>query len=201
MLHKSKSNLYVLRELDFTNSSKIGFRMKNIIAIGGSISNKSINKQLAHSTAKKLTNINLNLIDLNDFELPLFSIQLEEKGMPDNANKLNELFNEADGFIVSLAEHNGSFSAGFKNTTDWISRIDSKPWKNKPMLLMATSPGKRGGMSVLNTAKTTYPFHGANIIADFSLPSFYDNFSEGSISNSELEDELNKKVKLFEESL
>ena len=175
--------------------------MKKIIAIGGSSSYKSINKKLAHHTANKLENVDLTLIDLNDFELPLFSIQLEEKGIPENAKKLNDIFDQADAFVVSLAEHNGSFSAAFKNTTDWLSRINSKPWRNKPMLLMATSPGKRGGMSVLTTAKTTYPHHGANIIADFSLPSFNDNFTNGSINNPELNEELNKKVKLFEKAL
>jgi len=46
------------------------------------------------------------------------------------------------------------------------------------MLLMATSPGGRGGASVLGAASTGFPFMGGNIIETFSLPSFHNNFSD-----------------------
>ena len=64
-----------------------------------------------------------------------------------------------------------------------MSRIDGKLWSDKPMLLMATSPGARGGATVLEIAKGRFPYMGGNIVADFSLPSFDDNFSGGKIAN------------------
>ena len=48
---------------------------------------------------------------------------------------------EADFLVVSLAENNGNYSAAFKNVFDWCSRITVKVFQEKPMLLMATSPG------------------------------------------------------------
>ena len=51
------------------------------------------------------------------------------------------------------------------------------------MFLMSTSPGARGGKTVLDTAKTYFPYLGGNIVSDFSLPSFYDNFKDGKIIN------------------
>ena len=176
--------------------------MKKIIAIGGSNSKKSISKALAIYTAKQIENTETIIIDLNEYELPLYGIDAEtENGIPENAVKLNNLLQSADGLVVSLAEHNGSYSAAFKNTLDWISRIDHKVWKNKPMLLMATSPGGRGGATVLQAAKTSFPHLGGNIVADFSLPAFGDNFSENGLTNKELNDELAQKISLLKEAV
>ena len=176
--------------------------MRNIIAFAGSNSKKSINKILVSYTASQLKNIRTTVLDLNDFEVPLYGIDLEnENGIPENVNRLNELFTNSDGIILSLAEHNGSYSAVFKNIFDWLSRIDKEVFKNKPMLLMATSPGSRGGSGVLAAAKATFPHLGGNIIADFSLPSFYDNFIDGNIVNEELNFNLKSAVSDFEHLL
>jgi NAD(P)H-dependent FMN reductase len=176
--------------------------MKRIIAFGGSNSKKSINKALATYVAKKVENTETIVVDLNDFDLPIYGIDLEtESGIPSDVNRLNDLLESADGLVVSLAEHNGSYATAFKNAYDWMSRVDKKVWKDKPMLLMATSPGARGGATVLQTAKAGFPYLGGNIIADFSLPSFYDNFSEDGIKNEDLNSDLNQKIKLLEEAI
>lgn len=176
--------------------------MKKIIALGGSNSKNSINKTLASYAANQVAGAEVQVIDLNDFELPLYGVDLEEaSGIPENATKLSGVIEASDGIVLSLAEHNGSFSAAFKNAVDWISRLDAKLWKNKPMLLLATSPGGRGGSSVLESAQQLYPHQGANVIAAFSLPSFYDHFSDGNITESKLNDDLNEKVKQFQAAL
>lgn len=69
------------------------------------------------------------------------------------------------------------------------------------MLLMATSPGRRGGATVLEATKSYFPFVEGNIVANYSLPSFYDNFSNAGIVNQELADQLEEQVELFEKSL
>jgi len=176
--------------------------MKKIITIAGSNSQKSINKSLITYTNSLLEHVNIISIDLNDYVLPIYGADFEaENGIPTAIKRLNELFDTADGFMVSLAEHNGSYAAAFKNTIDWLSRANMKVWREKPMLLMATSPGGRGGATVLQSAKAYFPFLGGDITADFSLPNFYDNFSDAEISNQELKKELNMKVQLFEEHL
>ena len=108
----------------------------------------------------------------------------------------------ADGIVMSLAEYNGSYTTAFKNLFDWLSRIDRKVWKNKPMLLLATSPGRRGGRGVLEIAKQGFPYYGGHIIADFSLPQFRVNFSEEEgITDEQLRQSLAAKIALFEEAL
>lgn len=176
--------------------------MKTVVALGGSNSKKSINKHLAIYVANQLTNVQVIVADLNDFDLPLYGIDREtEEGIPAEAKRLDELIASADGLVVSLAEHNGSYSAAFKNAFDWLSRINQKVWKDKPMLLMATSPGKRGGTSVLNTAKASFPHLGGNVIVDFSLPSFHQSFSDDGITDIALQEELNQKIEQFQQAI
>ncbi len=176
--------------------------MKKIITIGGSNSKNSINKKLAEYAGNQLENVEMISIDLNRFEMPLFSIDLElEKGFPEKAVELNKIINEVDGFIISLAEHNGAYSAVFKNTFDWLSRINSKVWRDKPMLLLATSPGTRGGKTVLEIASNRFPYHGAKIINTFSLPSFNENFKDIEIVNGDLKIELQRKIDQFAKEL
>lgn len=175
--------------------------MKKIAAFAGSTSKTSINKQLATYAAGKLNEVAFDVLDLNDFKVPLFSEDEErENEYPEGATLFNEALDSYDGFIVSLAEHNGSYSAAFKNLFDWASRKNREIFRNKPVLLMATSPGGRGGASVLAAANTSFPHFGAQIASNFSLPVFYENFKEGIVSE-EKEKELLEAVSSFEKAL
>ncbi len=159
-----------------------------IIAFGASNSKNSINKKLATYATTYFNSADVVILDLNDFEMPVFSVDKEkDNGFPKEAERFLEVIGTADLLILSMAEHNGSYTAAFKNILDWTSRINGKIFQNKPMLLMATSPGARGGQSVLEAAKIRFPFHAANILATFSLPEFEKNFSEtDGILNEEL---------------
>lgn len=169
--------------------------MKKIIAFAGSNSKNSINKQLAEYAARQINDVEVQVLDLNDYDLPIYGIDLEvENGIPENAHKFLNEINSADGIVLSLAEHNGAYASVFKNLIDWMSRINNKLWNNVPMLLMAASPGGRGGKGVLGIAQASFPHWGGNIVADFSLPSFGQNFSEKGLQDSELSNELNKAI-------
>jgi chromate reductase, NAD(P)H dehydrogenase (quinone) len=69
------------------------------------------------------------------------------------------------------------------------------------MLLLATSPGGRGGATVLEIAKGRFPHMGGNIIADFSLPSFGQNFLDDTIVNSQLRSNLEEAIKKLEQAI
>lgn len=171
-----------------------------IIAFGGSPSKNSINKKLATYAASLFENVEVEVLDLNDFQMPLFSVDVEKEiGQHPLAKVFLDKIATADILVVSLAENNGNYSAAFKNVYDWCSRINGKVFQEKPMLLMATSPGVRGGASVLEIAKNAFPRYGAIIKATFSLPSFNDNFDveKGVISNVELDKQLKEIAKNF----
>ena len=133
--------------------------MKKIIAFGASSSKNSINKQLANYVANQFQNANVDLLDLNDYEMPVFSVDKEKtQGIPELAKAFFAKLGNADLILISFAEHNGAYSTAFKNIFDWISRIDGNTFQGKQMLLLATSPGPRGGSTVLEIAKNRFPF-------------------------------------------
>ena len=161
--------------------------MKKIITIGGSTSKESINRKLAESVGRLLQGVDVVNLDLNNYELPIFSEDIErDQGFSEDLHKLNKEIEDADGIILSMAEHNGAYTAAFKNAFDWLSRIEGKVWRNKPMLLFSTSQGARGGQSVMDIALSRFPYNGGNIIGSMTFPSFNQNFQNGQIVNDEL---------------
>jgi len=176
--------------------------MKKIIAFAGSNSRASINKQLAVHAAQQVEGAAITILDLNDFSLPVYGIDLEqEHGIPEPVHTFLEHIKTADGIILSLAEHNGAYSTVFKNIFDWMSRLDGKLWSDIPMLLMATSPGGRGGATVLDIAKGRFPYMGGNIVSTFSLPNFGTNFEPSGITDKTLKAEFNEAVMVFQHAI
>lgn len=167
--------------------------MKKILAFGASNSKSSINKTLATYAAKQLENVEVMMVDLNHYELPLYSVDLEKAcGVHENALRFRELIEECDAVVISVAEHNGLHTSAFKNLWDWLSRIEmEKPmniWDNKPMFLLSTSPSRRPTNNVLKISKELFPYFGAEIIADFFLPSFNHYFKDGEIIEKQYQD-------------
>ncbi len=181
-----------------------------ILAFGASNNSDSINKKLVNSVSKYYKEIEdeILVLDINDFELPLFSKDLEKAiGIPEAAQKFADHIDWADFIIISFAENNGNYNVGYKNLIDWISRIKGrKVFPEKPVFLLATSEGGRGGQSVLEIATARMPRDAAQVLETFSLPEFSKNFEEGKgvISNvfrSQLEAKVRKTKRLMAEIL
>ena len=177
--------------------------MKKIIAFGASSSKKSINKILANFAAKQIEDAEVNLLDLNDFEMPIYSVDYEnEFGIPKQAFKFKKTLSSADGIIISFAEHNGAYTAAFKNIFDWISRVEKIVWFNKPMFLLATSDGARGAITVLKMAHDRISKGGQLNIPSFSLPNFYQNFdSKVGLIDEKMKVEFNLRIKKKKKNL
>ncbi|MBD0332813.1 MAG: NAD(P)H-dependent oxidoreductase, partial [Chitinophagaceae bacterium] len=163
----------------------------------GSNNPTSINKQLAHYAAAQLQKqITATIIDLNDFPLPLYNIETEIKfGIPVKAKELKELISQYDGYVIAVAEHNGSITAFFKNVLDWVSRVDKSYgiFHEKPVVLLGTSPGPGGAKGALQHAEAIIKRLAGKVIASVSLPLFFGNF-KGSEDTYEILDANRKKM-------
>ena len=147
-----------------------------LLTIGASSSRKSINRAFAIWAGQQF-DADLDDVDLNDFEMPIYSEDRQlESGIPSLAHDFKSKIKACDGIIVSFAEHNGSYTAAYKNIFDWASRIDSKVFQSKPMVFLSTSPGARGGASVLALATNSASHFAGDVKASLAIPSFYDNF-------------------------
>ncbi len=174
-----------------------------ILALGASTSKASINRQFAAFAAAQFGNATVTVPDLNDYEVPLFSVDIEkQQGVPPVVRSFVREFEQADFIIISLAEHNGSYTAAFKNIFDWASRLDIQMFGNKKVLLLATSTGQGGGRNVLENAVKRFPKHGAVIAGHFSLPRFNDNFSaEKGIADESLRRDFDTLINQIKETV
>jgi NAD(P)H-dependent FMN reductase len=169
-----------------------------ILAFAASNSRKSINQQLVKYAAGLCTNDQVEVLDINDYEMPIYSSDREEAlpSLPEQAQLFFSKITQADALIISFAEHNGSYTAAYKNLFDWASRIDSKVFQNKAMLLLSTSPGPGGAASVLAAAKASAPYFAGDVKSTLSIPSFYENFDLETqlLKNSELQQQLKEAL-------
>lgn len=171
-----------------------------ILAFAASNSMNSINKMFVQSVTKYFKEIDdeIRVLDLNDFEMPVFSKEQEEaEGIPHAASRFAEQLDWADLILISFAENNGNYNACYKNIIDWVSRLPArKIFNEKAVFLLATSQGARGARTVLEIAESRMPRDGATVLAVFSLPEFSRNFQEGKgITDATLRSQLETKVR------
>lgn len=162
--------------------------MKKILAFSGSNNSISINQRLVAHVAQRIQGHEIKVIQLRDFNIPMYSIDMEkDRGFPTDVKVLKNLIEDHNALIISVNEHNSTVSAFFKNILDWLSRIDRNFLADKKILLMSTSNGVRGGASALEYSKGIFPRFGGNVIESFSFPSFKENFIEDRVQNEVLE--------------
>lgn len=168
-----------------------------ILAFAGSARKASFNKMLVQVAAEgaREAGAEVTFIDIKDYPLPIYDGDLEEEqGIPENVQKLKQLFRNHDGFLIATPEYNSAITPLLKNVIDWVSR----PQENEPMLaafkdktaaLVATSPGKLGGMRVLTMVRTLLSNIQVMVIpAQLAIPDAFDVFNEdGTMKDSQKE--------------
>lgn len=168
-----------------------------ILAFAASNSSVSINRQLALYAAGCVEGAEVETLDIHDYEMPIYRHDREAaEGIPQRAHDFLARIAAADALILSIAEHNGFYSAAFKNLFDWCSRVGRDVWQGKPMILLATSPGARGAQGALEFAVSAMPRFGADVIGHLSVPSFGTSFDaeRGMLVDEELDAQLRALV-------
>ncbi|MEM8633546.1 MAG: NAD(P)H-dependent oxidoreductase [Pseudomonadota bacterium] len=165
------------------------------LAFVASNSRNSINRMLLDHAVRLLQSeimeTDVETLSVRDFDVPIYSIDIEnESGIPQPARDLFEKIGAADQLLFAYAEHNGSYTAGYKSLFDWMSRIDMKVFQGKPMLAIATSPGGGGAGSVLAQVEASATYFAADMKAVLSIPKFYDVFDSDA---GEIKDEALRK--------
>lgn len=151
--------------------------MGSLLATAGSNSSTSINYQLVRYTASLVDSHPVELLELAEIDFPMYDQDSERNtGFPDPILKLLDTVRGCDGLILSVNEHNGNPSAFTKNILDWLSRKDRNFLAGIKVMLMSASPGKRGGQSSRSVVAAMLPRFGGEVVSEFSLPSFFENF-------------------------
>jgi len=171
-----------------------------VLAFAASSSKNSINKRLANYAAQQIKNAEVELLDINDYEMPIYSEDREkELGEQQLAKDFYKKLGEADVIIIAFAEHNGSYTVAYKNLFDWTSRINMQVFQEKPVIMLAASPGPGGASSVLAAAQGSASYFAADVKGVLSVPNFYDNFDleDGCLTDQDLKSELETILRNF----
>ncbi|MFM9899780.1 MAG: NADPH-dependent FMN reductase [Polaromonas sp.] len=128
-----------------------------LLVFAGSTRKASFNRKLAHAAAEmaKSSGAEVTLIELADFDVPMYNADLEAQGTPADVMKLKQLMFEHPAWVVCSPEYNGSYTALLKNTIDWVSspvkgdpvwQSGTKSFAGKVVGVLSASPGALGGL-------------------------------------------------------
>lgn len=120
-----------------------------LLGLSGSLRASSVNTALLHLAGGMApAGVALEVADISDF--PLFSQDLEDRGMPHPVRRVREAMRAADGVLIATPEYNYSVPGVLKNALDWISRPQSDSvTAGKPVAILGA-----GGR--LGTARAQY---------------------------------------------
>lgn len=126
-----------------------------LLGISGSLRSHSTNTAILKTLATRLENQSaMSLFPLND--IPLYNVDIETQAMPQSVVAFKEAISQADGLIICSPEYNYGTSGVLKNALDWASRPGfNSPLKNKPVLIMTSSPGILGGVRAQSQLRET----------------------------------------------
>lgn len=168
-----------------------------IIAFTGSSRRDSYNRKLLNIaiSGAESAGAEITILSLTDYALPLFDEDLErDRGLPENAVKLKQLFMQHQGLLIAAPEYNSSITPLLKNTIDWVSRGSKgeealAAYKGKVAALLSASPGGLGGMRGLVHIRAILGNIGVVVLPDqVAISKAYDAFNDdGSLKDSKLQ--------------
>jgi chromate reductase, NAD(P)H dehydrogenase (quinone) len=94
-----------------------------------------------------------SVLDLRALALPLYDGDIEaSQGVPGGAATLRDAMAAHDALVIVAPEYNGFPTPLLINAFDWLSRLKDglAATADKPVALLASSPGALGGLRSLN---------------------------------------------------
>ncbi len=128
-----------------------------LLVFAGSTRQQSFNRRLARvaADAARDAGADTTLLELSDFDIPMYNADLEARGTPPDVLRLKQLLWEHPAWVICSPEYNGSYTALLKNTIDWASspvkgdpawQDGVKPFRGKVVGMLSASNGALGGL-------------------------------------------------------
>ena len=129
-----------------------------LLLIAGSARNGALSVKLrdAARAVAEAAGAETSVLDLRALALPLYDGDIEaSQGVPAAAQTLRDAIAAHDAVIIVTPEYNGFPTPLVINAFDWLSRLKEglAATANKPVALLASSPGALGGLRALNTMR------------------------------------------------
>jgi len=153
---------------------------KNILIISAtSRNNLELSNKIYGIT--KTINPNCELINIEEYDIPLYTPILQDDGTPESVKNLIPKFIKASGFIISAPEYNGSIPPILTNLIAWIS-VSTDQWRevfNRKKALIGTHSGG-GGNNFIQSMKIQLGHLGTIVLPRTIVVNSYTKFDEDS---------------------
>lgn len=132
-----------------------------LLVIAGSSRQGAWSRKLADAAAQmaRADGASVTLLDLRELKLPVYDGDIEAAtGVPEGAGQLRAALLAHDALLIVTPEYNGFPTPLLINSFDWLSRLGADAGglsglaatANKPVALLASSPGPLGGLRSMN---------------------------------------------------
>ncbi|MFJ6413177.1 hypothetical protein CHI12_08785 [Terribacillus saccharophilus] len=123
-----------------------------IVFLNGSLNPASTTRKLLEEvqTLLQKARYETDIINIGELDLPLFH-PVRPAGAA--ADWLRERISSAEGLVVGSPEYHGSYSGALKNAIDYL---DKDLLKGKPVGLLTSTGGLKGGINTLNGMRTVF---------------------------------------------
>lgn len=141
--------------------------MKTVLCISGSPSADSSNTQLLEAITQSFANsFAFEIVDgLQD--LPLFSPQLQQAGIPEIVKTLRAKVAVADAVIICTPEYLHNIPAALKNALEWMT--ESGELCEKPVLPITFTPAPPRGEYAIKSLVQSLQASKAKVVAELPL--------------------------------
>ena len=140
---------------------------KTALTICGSLSSDSINEVFRRHMSQKLREAGVEVtdLDLRDYEMPIFSLDIEKAGnTPEAAKRLADMFRSYDIVLIISPEYNGGVTPVIVNLVSWVSRQKPNPFKHAVFGIGGVSDGKYATIFALSHLRDSLSKLGALVV-------------------------------------
>jgi chromate reductase len=165
-----------------------------LLVIAGSSRQGAWSRKLADAAAQmaRSDGASVTLLDLRELALPLYDGDIEAaSGVPEGASTLRAALLGHDALLIVTPEYNGFPTPLLINAFDWLSRLRADAdgisglaaTANKPVALLASSPGLLGGLRSMNYLRQYLQMAFAMIVVpqQFALSRAHEAFDDAGL--------------------
>ena len=150
---------------------------KKLLIISATSSNNLELAQQIYNITSSL-NIEKDLINLEEYDIPLYTTIEQENAIPKHVNDLTQKFIDASGFIFCAPEYNGSIPPILTNLIAWIS-VSTDQWRevfNGKKALLGTHSGGNGN-NIIQSMKIQLGHLGTIVLPRTIIVNSYTKFN------------------------
>lgn len=163
--------------------------MARIVTFSGSVRLNSVNTALVNSASAlvEAAGHEVDAINLGAAQLPVYDGDVQNThGIPMAAEAMATRIANADGLLIASPEYNGGPSPLLKNTIDWVTRVEMTLFADKPIGLLAASPGGGGGAHGLGILTQIFTYMRCTLHEEpFTLPKAFDAITDGAVGGDD----------------